>query len=88
VDAKLYLRFRAEARGRRVVTRPVGGVVTLGSTEPPVSVYGGQTDKAYVRRVLAAAGGEVPPELTPCGCEPGAEVGSSGNLQRLTRRCT
>lgn len=88
-DAKLYLRFRSESRGRRVVSRPTGGVLTIGSAQPPVPVYEGPTDKAYVRAAFAKSDGAVPPELVPCcSCDTGLEVGSSGNRQRLTRRCT
>lgn len=89
VDAKLYLRFRAESRGSRVVSKPAGGVLTFGSADPKVRVYEGQTDKAYVKTALASVGGAVPPELAPCcSCDPGPEAGLSGNRQRLTRRCT
>jgi hypothetical protein len=87
-DAKLYLRFRVGSRGRQAVSRPSGGVLTLGSAPPPVPVYEGPTDKAYVRAALAKSGGAFPPELAPCPCDPGPEVGLSGNRQRLTMRCT
>jgi hypothetical protein len=90
VDARLYLRFRAEERGGRTINTPSGGVLTFGSTPPPGPLYQGPTDRAIIRRMLAA--GE--PVSAPSGhgapgsSEPGPEVNWSANVQRGTSRCS
>jgi hypothetical protein len=63
-------------------------VLTFGAAPSPVTVYQGKTDKTYMRPATATADGVVPPEQSPCSCDPGAEDGSSGSRQRVTPRCT
>ncbi len=90
VDARLYLRFRREERGHQVVNVPAGGVLTFGAAPPPGSMYDGPTDRAIIRKMLAA--GEsvspVPGRGAPASSETGQEVERSANVQRVTRRCT
>ena len=86
-DARLYLRFEAVRHGRQRRSRVAGGVLTLGSHPPPVAVYDGPTDRAFVLKALAA--GRVL-SSTPDGCSCNAEPGDgmSGVVQRLTWRCS
>ncbi len=90
VDAKLYLGFRAESRGRRTINVPSGGVLTFGSSPPPGPLYQGPTDRAIIRRKLAD--GEpvcaCPVQGAPGSSESGAEVNWSANVQRGTRSCS
>lgn len=48
-NAKLYLRFAPEQQKKRVVNALTGGVVTLGSVPPPISVYEGHTGRQFVQ---------------------------------------
>jgi Recombinase len=93
LNAKLYVQFDPVQKGRRTVNVLIGGVLTLGSSPPPVTLYEGPTDKGIVRKRLAD--GEKDSLLAgtaaTCGCgNPTGPEGqdSSGNVQRRTRRCT
>jgi hypothetical protein len=89
-NAKLYLRFAAVEKGRKTFSVPAGGAVTFGSAPPPGSLYTGPTDRAIIRKMLAA--GEpvtaTPECVTPGGSNAGQDVIGSANVQRGTRRCT
>ena len=39
VNIQLYVRFREEPWGKRVVRRVAGGVITLGAAAPPIERY-------------------------------------------------
>ena len=77
----------ASSRVRHV---PNGGVLTFGSSQPPIMLYHGPTDRAIVRRRLAkgepvSAGlGNVSPDVSNAG----SDVSGSGNVKRVTPRCT
>jgi hypothetical protein len=90
IDARLYLNFRAVERGRRTINVPSGGVLTFGSTPPPGPLYDGPTDRAIIRRMLAA--GEsvtASPGGVPSGeTESGPEANWSANVQRGTSHCS
>ena len=91
VDARLYLRFRAEPRGRATTQTLDGGVLTFGSTPPPGPLYDGPTDRAIHRaRLTAGESGSTAPGGVPPGpsMEPGQEVNWSANVQRGTSRCS
>ena len=80
VDARLYLRFRAEARGGRTINEPSGGVLTFGSAPPPRPLYEGPTDRAIIRRMLDA--GE-PVSASPGHGAPGStRIRPGGQLVR------
>ncbi|WP_020475873.1 recombinase family protein [Zavarzinella formosa] len=89
-NAKLYLRFSEVVRGRRTFNVPAGGIVTFGSTPPPVTMYTGPTDRAIIRRMMAA--GEpvtaVPERVAPEDSDAGQNVKGSANVQRVTRHCS
>jgi hypothetical protein len=90
VDAKLYMRFQQVARGKRTFSVPAGGVLTLGSTPPPVPLYDGPTGRAVIRKMLDE--GEVVQRGLGCvapgeSCD-GKEEGWSANVQRGTTRST
>ena len=89
-NAKLYLRFAAVEKGRKTFSVPAGGVVTFGSTPPPGALYTGPTDRAIIRKMLAA--GEsvtaTPECVAPGSSNAGQDVIGSANVQRGTRRCT
>jgi hypothetical protein len=89
-DAKLYLRFAEVAKGRQTFNVPAGGVVTFGSAPPPAPLYTGPTDRAIIRKMLAA--GEPvtasPAQSAPGDSDAGQDVIGSANVQRGTRRCS
>ena len=90
VDARLYLKFAATQQGRRAKSVPSGGVLTFGSTPPPVPLYAGKTAGAIVRQMLAN-GEPVSAGLgsgSPTSSHASAEVQSSGNVPRVTSRFT
>jgi hypothetical protein len=51
-NVKLFLRFREIDVGKRRINIPSGGVLTFGSTAPPVALYDGPTDGAIIRKML------------------------------------
>ena len=90
VNARLFLKFRAEARGEKTIQTPNGGVLTFGSTPPPGPLYDGPTGRTILR-VRMAAGEPVAatPEGVPPGSPgPGPEANWSANMQRGTSRCS
>jgi hypothetical protein len=90
LDARLYLRFRVEIRGKRKMTVPAGGTLTLGASPPPVALYEGPRDRPRVKRMIAAdewvTG--VPENGSPERSESDPNAGWSAEEKRLTRRCT
>jgi hypothetical protein len=89
-NARLYLKFREVERGRRKFNVPAGGVLTFGSTPPPVPLYEGPTDRAIIKKMLASGESvsSVPRHGAPGVSDAGQRVGRSANVQRGTRRCT
>jgi hypothetical protein len=89
-NAKLYLRFWQIEQGKRRLNVPSGGVLTFGSTAPPVSLYEGPTDRAIIQKMLAdgQSVSSVPGQGASGRSETGQEVAGSANVQRVTRRCT
>jgi len=91
LDVKLYVHFETVTQGRRELNIQRGGVLTFGSTSPPLPLYEGPTDKGIIRKRMAD--GEQSSLLAgfaaECGCDnkDGLE-GKSGNVQRGTRSCT
>jgi len=90
LDAKLYLRFETVQRGRQTKSVPCGGVLAFGATPPPVPLYEGKTQGQFVRHMLArgepvSAGLGIVSPVIP---KTSPEVRSSGNVKRVTRRCT
>jgi DNA invertase Pin-like site-specific DNA recombinase len=81
LDAKLYLRFREEPWGQRVVNRVAGGVLTFGSAPPPIPLYDGPTSRRQVLGTTPPAG-VVPAGVTIPGesASPPREGGSVGNV--------
>ncbi len=85
LNARVFLRFAEGHWKSRVVNRVAGGVVTFGSTPPPVVLYDGPTDRRKVK-ALAAADGMAAPELPGYpGIVPGGEGISLGNVNRGER---
>jgi hypothetical protein len=88
VNARLYLRFREINAGRRKFNVAAGGILTFGSTPPPIPLYDGATDRAIIRKMMAD-GLSVSPVLGHCASEPSdasTEVRGSANVQRGTCR--
>ncbi|MCH7727076.1 MAG: recombinase family protein [Planctomycetes bacterium] len=84
-NARLFLRFQPKQVKRRVLNKIVGGVVTFGTTPPPIELYTGPTG----RRKIKGSGTQSAAE--PIGCEsptpperisPGGEGESLGNRSR------
>ena len=57
LNVRLFLSFREERPKKRVVNRVAGGVVTFGSTPPPVPLYEGPTGRRALKGRLAAEAG-------------------------------
>jgi hypothetical protein len=90
LNVRLFLKFASVKTGRRVRHVPNGGVLTFGSSQPPIMLYDGPTDRAIVRRRLAkgepviAGLGIVSPDVSNAG----SDVSGSGNVKRVTMRCS
>jgi len=85
VNVKLFARFRAVPVKKRVLNRLVGGVVTFGSSAPPVEVYSGPTARQKLTSPSAqgAAGpGDPSSPAVPKPTGPGQEGESLGNVSR------
>jgi hypothetical protein len=52
VNANLFLRFRTEKWGKREVQRVASGVLTFGTTPPPVQIYQGKTGRLALKEAL------------------------------------
>ena len=90
LNANLYVQFHRVAKGRRFLNLPQSGVLTFGKSSPPVPLWEGRTDKIFVKKMLAE-GKPVSAGASQAHCESGdtgTVVGGSGNLQRVTKRCT
>jgi hypothetical protein len=86
LNARLFLRFEEVQRNKRTVNRVSGGVVTFGSSPPPVDLYEGPTG----RRALGGMAGpadfesaEFAQASEPCGS--GREGESLGKVNRGER---
>jgi hypothetical protein len=93
VNVRLYVRFETAENGRRTTTVLTGGVLTLGTVEPPVPLYTGPTDKRIIRQQLVK--GEMDSLVAGIAAQKGCHhhdgpegEGLSGNVARRTRRCT
>jgi hypothetical protein len=85
VNVKLFARFRAVPVQKRVLNKLVGGVVTFGSSAPPVEVYSGPTARQRLTSPAAqgAAGpGDPSSPAVPKPTGPGQEGESLGNVSR------
>jgi hypothetical protein len=85
VNVRLFARFRPVRVKKRLLNKLVGGVVTFGSSAPPVAIYGGPT--AREKLTSPAAGGAAgpgdpgsPAVAKPFGPAQGGE--SLGNVSR------
>ena len=90
IDAKLYIAFHKVKKGRQTFNLPYSGVVSFGDVAPPVPIWEGRTDRASIR-IMLAEGRPVSAGASRTHCESGESgtvVGRSGNMQRVTRRCT
>jgi hypothetical protein len=85
LNVRLFLRFADACRGKRVLRKPAGGMVTFGNEPPPIKLYDGPTDRKGVQ-----GGDEQPAASVACGehdvsCT-GSEGHSVGNVRRGTPR--
>lgn len=90
IDAKLYISFHKVKKGRRTFNLPQSGVVTFGNVAPPVPIWEGRTDRASIK-IMLTEGQSVSAGASIIHCESGDSgtvVGRSGNMQRVTKRCT
>jgi hypothetical protein len=91
VNVKLFARFQAVPAKQRVLNKLVGGVVTFGTSAPPVEPYSGPTARQKLTSPAApcAAGrGDPSSPAVPKPCGPGQEGESLGNVSRGEPRCT
>lgn len=80
VNAKLFVRFRDVAQGKRMLRKPDSGVVTFGDANPPIDLYMGPTTRSKVKEAaasLAAGSGDLASPKSP-----GWEGDSLGNVNR------
>jgi hypothetical protein len=85
VNVKLFARFQAVPVKKRVLNKLAGGVVTFGSSAPPIEIYQGPMARRKITGPAAQdAAGPVANEahtiLKPLG--PGQERESLGNVSR------
>jgi hypothetical protein len=85
VNVRLFARFRGVKVKKRVLNKPVGGVVTFGASAPPVEIYSGSTARQKLTNPAAsgAAGlGDLASPTVPKPFGPGQEGESFGNVSR------
>jgi hypothetical protein len=90
MDARLYLKFRVAMNGKRKLNVPAGGVLTFGTSPPPVPLYVGPVDRPIIKKMIAA-GESVSPLLgkrSAEGSKTQPDAGWSAKAQRVTRRYT
>jgi hypothetical protein len=85
LNARMYLRFRETAWGKRSVNRVSGGVVTFGATPPPVPLYEGPTSRRQLQGSIATGPKSAAIEGLAEACVSGQEKGSLGNVNRGER---
>ncbi len=88
LNARLFLRFTQARLKTRLVNRVASGVVTFGTTPPPVALYEGPTGRRYVKgpatpEGVAGSGSHESPGIP--GSVPGGEGNSLGNVHRGER---
>jgi len=88
LEARLYLRFEVLEQGRQTINVPAGGVLTFGSTPPPVNMYTGPTGRAIIRKMLAdgVLVTASPVCVAPRSSNSGQDVIGSANVKRGTMR--
>jgi hypothetical protein len=82
LNAKFYLRFAGRKWGKRTVNQMTSGVVTFGSTPPPIPLHDGPTDRQSVKGgagSICSAHEEMP---EGSGIPPEGEGISLGNVNR------
>jgi hypothetical protein len=85
LNVKLFARFHAVSVKKRVLNKLVSGVVTFGSTPPPVVLYGGPTARQKLTNPAtqsAAGSGDLHSLDVPKPKGPGQEGESLGNVSR------
>lgn len=87
-DIKFFVRFRPVQKGKRLLNKVVGGIVTIGAAPPPVALYEGPTawkiiKKASPEAANAATGQDEHRLLTQSDRE---ESGSEGTSLRNVNR--
>ena len=90
LNANLFLSFSIKMNGKRKLNVPAGGVVTFGSTPPPIPLYQGPVDRPIIAKMLSN-GESVSPILgnsSPGSPFTGPNESWSANGQRVTKRCS
>lgn len=88
LNARLFLRFTEGLWKTRVVTKVAGGVVTFGSTPPPLTLYEGPTGRRHVKGPADPDGSAGPGSNDSPGgpsTVPGKEGDSLGKVNRGER---
>jgi hypothetical protein len=90
VDVRLYLRFASVKQRVREVQKVAGGVLTFGSTPPPMPLYEGPTDRAILQKRLRNSEPVSSTGLEYTEISQGADREDkwSANVQRGTSRCS
>jgi hypothetical protein len=86
VDAKLFLRFEQIQPNKRKINKVAGGVVTFGTSPPPVKLYEGPTGRRALRGIEEGPGNEpVIAAMPSLSSGPDREGKSLGNINRGER---
>ncbi len=85
LNARLFLRFTEGRWKKRVVTKMASGIVTFGSTPPPVALYEGPTGSRYVKGPALPEGTAGPNSSESPGI-PGSVPGREGDSLRNVSR--
>lgn len=86
LNTRLFLRFEQVQPNKRKINKVAGGVVTFGTSPPPMSLYEGPTGRRALQGMVVSPGYR--PELSalpavPCGTD--REGQSLGNVNRGER---
>jgi len=88
LNIRLFIRFGAVAWGKRMLRKPVAGVVTFGNAPLPVTPYQGPTARQKIKdptAALADGSGAVDSQKSAKLLVPGREGDSLGNANRSNR---
>jgi len=77
VNIKIFIKFARVPRGKRVLNKPIGGIITSGNQPPPIELYRGPTARKEVKAALTDESSN-----SYASTDPGTEDKSLGNVNR------
>jgi hypothetical protein len=94
VNIRLFFGFGEERTGKRAYRRVVGGIVTFGNAEPPISIYEGPTARKSLTKLIGlkaanVEGASLPPPKPEVSDSEGNSLGNAnrGDRIRTSRLC-